>query len=198
VRNLRRTSNQTNPQIHLGSSLGEHNATSLSGIKRSGNSTSSGFEEIQYISSAVTTTMSSANQQQDDVEFDDSDDELDTDETETTTISIADVSGSSTSIFKRPLVASKVNPFAPSSFKPRMSFERRRWAHTFPLRSDGTPIFQHWTSVRGQSELEGLSPISSSFSNNALSENEVKNASPDSNKALSRGLAKISEVSAAR
>ena len=45
---------------------------------------------------------------------------------------------------------SKINPFMPSSIKPRMSFERRRWAHIFPLRSDGTPIYAHinWTTVR--------------------------------------------------
>ena len=43
------------------------------------------------------------------------------------------------------LAKSKVNPFMPSTIKPRMSFERRRWAHIFPLRSDGTPLFPHWT-----------------------------------------------------
>ena len=46
----------------------------------------------------------------------------------------------------------KVNPFCPSSFKPKMSFERRRWAHAFPLRSDGTPIYDHWTSVQTNTE----------------------------------------------
>jgi hypothetical protein len=52
---------------------------------------------------------------------------------------------------------SKVNPFAPSSVKPKMSFERRRWAHTFPLRSDGTPIYQHWTSVQTNNEFQNFS-----------------------------------------
>jgi hypothetical protein len=43
------------------------------------------------------------------------------------------------------ILKSKVNPFMPSAIKPRMSFERRRWAHIFPLRSDGTPILPNWT-----------------------------------------------------
>jgi len=195
-RNLRRTSNQTNSQ-QLGSSLNEQN-TSISGIKRSGHSTSSGFDEIQSISSNTATAMNNTNQQQDDAEFDDSDDELDMDDNDTSTVSLVDVCGSSTSIFKRPSATSKVNPFAPSSFKPRMSFERRRWAHTFPLRSDGTPIFQHWTTVQGQSDPI-LSPISSSLSNNnVMSDNEAKNVSPDSNKTLIRGLTKINELSSTR
>lgn len=40
-----------------------------------------------------------------------------------------------------------INPFSPSTIKVRMSFDRRRFAHLFPLRSDGTPIFQHWMTV---------------------------------------------------
>jgi DEP domain-containing protein 5 len=66
-------------------------------------------------------------------------------------------------------VKSKVNPFQPSSIRPKMSFERRRWAHTFPLRSDGTPIYQHWISVRPYPEYSTTnnnSQVSSVFSNN--------------------------------
>lgn len=65
-------------------------------------------------------------------------------------------------------VKSKVNPFQPSSIRPKMSFERRRWAHTFPLRSDGTPIYQHWISVRPYPEYSTTnnnSQVSSVFSN---------------------------------
>ena len=38
----------------------------------------------------------------------------------------------------------KINPFSPSTIKTKMSFDRRRWAHLFPLKPDGSPIFQHW------------------------------------------------------
>ena len=89
-----------------------------------------------------------------------------------------DVTSSTSSIHKRAAAPPKCNPFAPSSFAPRMSFERRRWAHAFPLRSDGTPIFQHWTSVQTQNELESLSPIAaSSYTNNS---DDIRNISPDS------------------
>jgi hypothetical protein len=40
-----------------------------------------------------------------------------------------------------------INPFKPSTIKAKMSFERRRWAHLFPLRPDGTPIFSHQVTV---------------------------------------------------
>ena len=82
------------------------------------------------------------------------------------------ITGSSTSIFNR----RKVNPFTPSTSKPKMSFERRRWVHAFPLRGDGTPIYQHWTTVPTQNELENLSPIGESYNE------DIKNISPDSSK----------------
>ena len=66
-----------------------------------------------------------------------------------------------------------------------MSFERRRWAHTFPLRSDGTPIFQHWTSVPPAEMENDAPPISTSFSNNnGGGDFDHKNVSPDSNKSF--------------
>ena len=35
-----------------------------------------------------------------------------------------------------------------------MSFDRRRWMHLFPLRTDGTPIFQHWINVKRTSATQ--------------------------------------------
>ena len=42
----------------------------------------------------------------------------------------------------------KINPFSPSTIKPKMSFDRRRFAHIFPLNPDGSPIFPHRTTVK--------------------------------------------------
>jgi DEP domain-containing protein 5 len=39
----------------------------------------------------------------------------------------------------------------PSSVKTKMSFERRRWVHLFPLTSDGAPIYPNWTVVQTES-----------------------------------------------
>ncbi len=50
--------------------------------------------------------------------------------------------------FGKNMYHKKVNPFSPSTMNPRMSFDRRRWAHLFPLKPDGTPIFQHWKKVK--------------------------------------------------
>lgn len=96
------------------------------------------------------------------------------------------ITGSSTSIFKR----RKVNPFTPSASKPKMSFERRRWVHAFPLRSDGTPIYQHWTTVQTQNEFDNPSPIGESYSE------DIKNVSPDSSKIFinhGKSLSRINE-----
>jgi hypothetical protein len=50
-----------------------------------------------------------------------------------------------------------INPFKPSTIKAKMSFERRRWAHLFPLRPDGTPIFSHQVTVSsGESKTKPL------------------------------------------
>lgn len=54
---------------------------------------------------------------------------------------------------------SKVNPFMPSSIKNRMSTQRRPWAHIFPLRSDGSPIFPNIT-VKTNNEPETLNTSS--------------------------------------
>ena len=115
---------------------------------------------------------------------DDSSLELDSDSEQMTT-SVTDVNGSSINIAK--WLDLKVNPFKPSSYKPKMSFERRRWAHTFPLRSDGTPIFQHWTSVPPAEMENEAPPISTSFSNNnggGGGELDHQNVSPDSSKSF--------------
>lgn len=45
-----------------------------------------------------------------------------------------------------------INPFYPSSMKMRNSFDRRRWAHLFPLRDDGTPIYDHWFEMNSQQQ----------------------------------------------
>ena len=39
------------------------------------------------------------------------------------------------------------NPFMPSLIKQRMSMQRRPWAHLYPLRSDGSPIFPNQVKV---------------------------------------------------
>ena len=62
-------------------------------------------------------------------------------------------------------IKSKINPFMPSTIKPRMSFERRRWAHIFPLRSDGTIIFPNWTQVKTNSNLLEMNPPLASDNN---------------------------------
>lgn len=46
-----------------------------------------------------------------------------------------------------------INPFYPSSIKMRNSFDRRRWAHLFPLRDDGTPIYDHWFEMNSQQQV---------------------------------------------
>ena len=46
-----------------------------------------------------------------------------------------------------------INPFYPSSIKMRNSFDRRRWAHLFPLRDDGTPIYDHWIEMNAQQQV---------------------------------------------
>jgi DEP domain-containing protein 5 len=82
-------------------------------------------------------------------------------------------------------VKSKVNPFQPSSIRPKMSFERRRWAHTFPLRSDGTPIYQHWISVRPYPEYSTTNNNNgqalSVFSNNNNMINSTTTPTPNTN-----------------
>jgi hypothetical protein len=60
----------------------------------------------------------------------------------------------------------KVNPFAPSLLNPINSFEQRRWAHTFLLRNDGTPILSHWKSEKTHGELEATSTVQSTSINN--------------------------------
>ena len=168
-----------NQNTYSGSSI--NTATSfneLSNYKRS----------LYSISSELETNIMSLNSNQvnfDDENYeDDSSLELDSDSEQMTT-SVTDVNGSSINIAKR--LDLKVNPFKPSSYKPKMSFERRRWAHTFPLRSDGTPIFQHWTSVPPAEMENEAPPISTSFSNNnggGGGEFDHQNVSPDSSKSF--------------
>jgi hypothetical protein len=43
------------------------------------------------------------------------------------------------------------NPFMPSLVKQKMSMQRRPWAHLYPLRSDGSPIFPNTTVVSASS-----------------------------------------------
>jgi hypothetical protein len=77
-----------------------------------------------------------------------------------------DTSNNSSSITKK--IKLKVNPFAPSLIKPKMSFERRRWAHLFPLRDDGTPIFENVT-VKTATDIDNLEQPANNNSNNNLS-----------------------------
>lgn len=49
----------------------------------------------------------------------------------------------------------KLNPFMPSSIKQRISSQRRPWAHIFPLRSDGSPLLDHWFSVKNNGPAAG-------------------------------------------
>ena len=56
----------------------------------------------------------------------------------------------------------KVNPFMPSSIKPKMSFERRRWAHLFPLASDGSPMLPNWVKTNTSGPMGHEATISGS------------------------------------
>lgn len=86
------------------------------------------------------------NQSDDMIDDDDDDSSLDMEsDSEQTYIAQNNEETSNTSNSLTKKVKLKVNPFAPSLIKPKMSFERRRWAHLFPLRDDGTPIFENVT-----------------------------------------------------
>lgn len=78
---------------------------------------------------------------------------------------------SNVSIGEAKRTKSRINPFMPESIKPRMSFERRRWAHAFPLRADGTPIFPNWTTANKSNEPDS-SLQKAFYSNGEKSMNE--------------------------
>ncbi len=82
------------------------------------------------------------NQVKSDDQDDDSSLELDSDPETTTT------SSSSQQLSNMHSNRKKINPFSPSTIRTRMSFDRRRWAHLFPLKPDGTPIFPNWITVK--------------------------------------------------
>lgn len=60
----------------------------------------------------------------------------------------------------------------PSSITQRMSSQRRPWAHIFPLRSDGTPMFPHWTTVKSNNDM---------FNSNEFSNRNFSTGSAGSN-----------------
>jgi DEP domain-containing protein 5 len=83
-----------------------------------------------------------------------------------------DPNNCSTNIYKK--TKKRVNPFKPSSFKPKMSFERRRWAHVFPLSTDGTPIYEHRTTTKS-SFSDNLELLETNSNNNNNNKSEAKN-----------------------
>ena len=118
-------------------------------MKRSVNSVSSGIDEILNQSTQNLPQNCPPTTQIDEDEFADSSLELDSECEQMTSTSDFNGSTSSKASNNNKRMTAIVNPFAPSSHKPRMSFERRRWAHAFALASDGSPIYHHWTNKSG-------------------------------------------------
>lgn len=71
----------------------------------------------------------------------DDDSSFDFDSDPETTMTNSNIMNSNKEANKRQQLC--MNPFSPSSFKEKRSFDRRRWAHAFPLRADDSPIYDH-------------------------------------------------------
>lgn len=119
--------------------------TVLSRSRREGNdsvttaATSTTTKRVHADSTDMTTMATNDDSNDDDI--DDSSVELDSESEQSVPNEI-----------KRLRKKEPINPFKEGAHKLRMTFERRRWAHIFPLENDGTPIFQHRVRVKDENE----------------------------------------------